>query len=501
MPPYRTSQQELVTDNKPVSLARQIEFGLVALSTGCSAALLRSDWAITAAHCVEIKDAFGQRIPDPDKPGQFMVLDPRAVDVIAAWGPQNPDLNGPQIQTAIKIVTYRPYDIALIRVASRFIVHGENDYYRTHLWRDRFPDWERPGAVPIWYFGRGINVFAHGSHPASSDGLYRVGCATTNREEEYRYWYPSGPDSIAGGDSGGPSFAWDYEYGGWALMGVHTSSHTQCVAGQTCGPWPGPGPAPAGYDPWTWVAAVSEAADAPVRSIYSQIYAEIDPRHPGYVQPVQVVGEFPKAFIAADELRMASFRHIEKMAANEGLVGGFPNFHQVTNVSETTGRRSSYGGTIFVRPLGAEKRDITMADLGNAALEDFSGRMRAAHKWAMENGYIGGFPTFFHANTATGTVCGTVLLKAECAEFRDVPLSELGNPSMSDIEARFRGSHDYAVKNGFVGGFPTLNQRRNWVYRTVGNQGRWRAEELCGTVLLRSSCAEWRDILINQAPG
>jgi len=52
---------------------------------------------------------------------------------------------------------------------------------------------------------------------------------------------------IAGGDSGGPSFAWGLN--GYALVGVHAIAHAEYVPGK-----PRPG--------WAWVTATPEAADA-----------------------------------------------------------------------------------------------------------------------------------------------------------------------------------------------------------------------------------------------
>ena len=58
-----------------------------------------------------------------------------------------------------------------------------------------------------------------------------MGYFKPTRDEDHVYWYPStGGQMIAGGDSGGPSFAWVLN--GYALVGVHALAHTQRVAGQ-----------------------------------------------------------------------------------------------------------------------------------------------------------------------------------------------------------------------------------------------------------------------------
>jgi hypothetical protein len=167
--------------------------------------------------------------------------------------------------------------------------------------------------------------------------------------------------------------------------------------------------------------------------------------------------------------------------------------------------------------------------LNRPTLENFFACFRATNTWAQKNGYIGGFPTFFHweslyqplweamatgditrliqaanhslsgtATISTGgaadflselrpndlyiatqhrpdkyspalrdtafhgkalvsnTVCGMVMIKPEFAEFRSVRVGDLGNPLHSDIAARFMATHDYAVGQGFVSGFPTF---------------------------------------------
>jgi hypothetical protein len=202
------------------------------------------------------------------------------------------------------------------------------------------------------------------------------------------------------------------------------------------------------------------------------------------------------------ELAMQRFRHLAEVASREGFIGAFPNFYEATYGLDHV------GGTIFVKPAVAEWRDVPLAELGNPPLGDFGDRMRAVNAYASRNGFVGGFPNFFHAETSevvsiTGqrkriTVCGTVLLNSNGAEWRDVPLSELGNPALDDFEARFRATQDYATRNGFVGGFPNLFHAETTEVSITGQRKRI---TVCGTVLLKPDFAEWRDVLIFRGPA
>jgi hypothetical protein len=191
------------------------------------------------------------------------------------------------------------------------------------------------------------------------------------------------------------------------------------------------------------------------------------------------------------------FRMRAGLAAASGFLGAFPNFYSAPR------GLGFVSGTIFVTGAAAEWRDVPLAELGGVSLDDFEGRMRATNAYATKNGFTGGFPNYFHADYGNGIVCGTILLKSSGAEWRDVPLSELGDPELSDFEARFRATHDYANRNGFVGGFPNLfhAEKQTRDFRT----GRPIRQVVCGTVLLRpdfidfrtgrrSRVAEWRDV-------
>ena len=151
------------------------------------------------------------------------------------------------------------------------------------------------------------------------------------------------------------------------------------------------------------------------------------------------------------EAAMQEFRNRAEMAVQQNFVGAFPNFYTSTE------GRNHLAGTVFIKATTAAWRDIPLSELGNVSLTDFEGRIRASNTWAEEHGFIGGFPTFYHADYGNGIVCGTVLIKKDGAEWRNIPLRELGNPAPDNFEAFFRAVQDYASRNDFVGGFPTFN--------------------------------------------
>jgi hypothetical protein len=179
---------------------------------------------------------------------------------------------------------------------------------------------------------------------------------------------------------------------------------------------------------------------------------------------------------------MGDFRFRADAAAKEQRPGAFPNFY-LAHVGA-----NHVGGTIFLHAAMAEWRDVPLAELGNPSLEDFGGRLRGTQDHALKQGFAGGFPNYYHADYGNGVVCGTALIRPPGAELRDVPISELGNPALDDIGARFRGTQDYAIRNGFVGGFPNF-------YHADYGKG-----IVCGTILIKPIAGEWRDLLLFQDP-
>jgi hypothetical protein len=241
-----------------VSTYMQEELGLLTLNRGCSASLLTNEWAITAAHCLEVTI------------GKPPTVAPATVTLTANWSTV-------QKQTAAQINTFRTlgYDVAIVRVVKPFVVLKSTSGYK-RLALDAAP--ENLQNYKIEMYGRGINQFAKGSGPTAtpsiSDNQYRVGVASIGRYENNLNWLAYMTASVAGGDSGGPSFT--TIYAGRVLTGVHALCTIRCLPGRTCGTWTGSSPAPAGYNPWSWVAATPECADAPVRPVWESIWQIIN---------------------------------------------------------------------------------------------------------------------------------------------------------------------------------------------------------------------------------
>lgn len=192
--------------------------------------------------------------------------------------------------------------------------------------------------------------------------------------------------------------------------------------------------------------------------------------------------QFATVNIPESDKAMQSFRHRADYAAQNGFAAGFPNFHEARQGINIV------GGTILIKHGMIAWQDVPLSRLGSPPMNDFMARMRATQYYALGNGYVAGFPNYHSADYGAGPVCGTFLLSNKAAEWREVPVSELGNPSLSDIGAMMRAANDYAFRNGYLGGYATFfNSSYGGVMHTT-------------VVLIKKEAGEWRDVVIASGP-
>jgi len=282
----RTGQvRQGLVEGTLVGAAEQEKYTLVTLSTGCSGSLLRNNWIVTASHCVDNAD--------PKNKGAFITLPEDSVTITAAWATE-------QSRQSIRIITFRPNDVAIIRVDMPFTVNGSTRTFIRDIFRDgQFPYFGQLSPVPIKAYGRGIYQFARISDTqalaSQQDNQFRSANFNTSRDSGGVYWYAnSNGQTIAGGDSGGPSFA-TVRGTDEVLMGVHSSCKIKCAPGKICGEWPGPGPAPATYSNWMWVIDTPECADAAIAPNWEEINRYLGAYTPEPPPPdPQFIGTFAK---------------------------------------------------------------------------------------------------------------------------------------------------------------------------------------------------------------
>ncbi len=151
------------------------------------------------------------------------------------------------------------------------------------------------------------------------------------------------------------------------------------------------------------------------------------------------------------------------------FVGGFPNFQA----------RDYLRGTLSIGRNAAEFKDIPMQELGD--ISSPHKLIAAVDLWARQRGFAGGLPTFHQARYNGVEVRGAILIKPNSAERRLVSANELN--SFSDLDGLFRAVDEYANKNGFRAGYPSL--------RKVRNQG------MIEVVLMKRDAVAWNDVSLN----
>jgi hypothetical protein len=247
-------QQGLVAGTE-VSNDVQQKMGLVTLSSGCSGSLLRSNWILTAAHCVDDENAA--------MPGTYTNRQANTITITFSGTGLTPE-----VRTAAEIITFRPNDVAIVRVQVPFNTH---DFDNREIYQGKTK------GLRVRVLGRGINQFAQNGNPVQQDGKYREGVFDVDAADDTTYSYPSKNGvSVAGGDSGGPAFVKGEGSADFdpvdLIVGVTSNCQIQCTPGKMCGKAAAP-------NNWTWVTATPRCTDAAVGPVWNQIVKRLEPPH------------------------------------------------------------------------------------------------------------------------------------------------------------------------------------------------------------------------------
>lgn len=166
----------------------------------------------------------------------------------------------------------------------------------------------------------------------------------------------------------------------------------------------------------------------------------------------------------------ATMDYVGDRLQGEGFIGGLPNFHEA--IHEGT----HVYGTFLLKQDAAEH--IPNAQLGFTDRRDVGAMMRAANDYASTRRFAAGIPTFHKDRNNYGVL----VFRRGTVDYKDVRAVELGYRG-NDVGKRFRSANDYAVRNGYIGGFPNFHQQ---IHPDTGL--------VYGIMLLKSEAAEWRDI-------
>ncbi|WP_445491226.1 hypothetical protein [Niallia sp. 03133] len=150
-----------------------------------------------------------------------------------------------------------------------------------------------------------------------------------------------------------------------------------------------------------------------------------------------------------DVPQAAIFRTVSKSALNNRMVGGFPTFNW---------RRLNDYEVVFINPGYGEKAAVRNLDPSPA---DFTVHIQNVDR-ALRNDprYLGGFPDF-HLSTDK-KLFGAIGLFKNAGVRRWVVASDLGYVESDSNEDRIKKAQNYAVRQGFAGGFPSFEHHNQY---------------------------------------
>ncbi|QRK11953.1 hypothetical protein JQX13_18985 [Archangium violaceum] len=147
-------------------------------------------------------------------------------------------------------------------------------------------------------------------------------------------------------------------------------------------------------------------------------------------------------------------------------------------------------GTILINinSHAVEWRDVPLSELGNADIDDIPEMFKRATDYAYNHGFAGGLPTFHRGTNEQGEVRGVYFFRPGSVSWVDVPTNQLRNYSFSvaNVREMMTAAHDYATARGYAGGLPTFHEA---THDGVAYRG---------ILLIPHSTAEWRDVYVTE---
>jgi hypothetical protein len=165
-------------------------------------------------------------------------------------------------------------------------------------------------------------------------------------------------------------------------------------------------------------------------------------------KPIVSGKDLAERYYQGEPTEAVRFRFCQEACPASGYLAAFPNFHQTL----TDGNHVI--GALCFKADQAKLYEVSL-DLVEA-FDHLPALFRAIHTNAQKVGMASGYPTFVSRQQQAGWVLQCVFLPLENVEIRNLSVSQLAPAGPGDVPSLFRAIHDYAVKNGFEGGYPTF---------------------------------------------